>query len=270
MAEEMAGHAVVRGHPDHFRDGLAAFGHRAVALRPGVWGGAGGAKMLATSATSTTCPAYMTATRWQSWATTPMSWGTKRMERPCRPASSARMARIWPCTVTSRAVVGSSARSRDGLQISAMAIITRWRMPPESAWGKARRTDRGSGRRTASSISRQASVASARLALRWARTTSRIWLPTVKTGLRLFMGSWKIMEMRSPRSLRISVRGSFSRSRPSKRISPPSMLPGGVGMMRRTARESTDLPQPVSPTRPMISPWFTAREALSSTRARPW
>ena len=32
--------------------------------------------------------------------------------------------------VTSRAVVGSSAMSRLGLQDSAMAIITRWRMPP--------------------------------------------------------------------------------------------------------------------------------------------
>ena len=33
--------------------------------------------------------------------------------------------------VTSSAVVGSSAISSDGLQASAMAIITRWRMPPD-------------------------------------------------------------------------------------------------------------------------------------------
>ena len=34
--------------------------------------------------------------------------------------------------VTSSAVVGSSAISSAGLQASAMAIMTRWRMPPDS------------------------------------------------------------------------------------------------------------------------------------------
>ena len=37
--------------------------------------------------------------------------------------------------VTSRAVVGSSAIRSFGLQESAMAIITRWRMPPENWCG---------------------------------------------------------------------------------------------------------------------------------------
>ena len=37
--------------------------------------------------------------------------------------------------VTSRAVVGSSAMSSWGWQMRPMAIITRWRMPPESSWG---------------------------------------------------------------------------------------------------------------------------------------
>ena len=37
--------------------------------------------------------------------------------------------------VTSSAVVGSSAISSFGLQASAMAIITRWRMPPDSWCG---------------------------------------------------------------------------------------------------------------------------------------
>ena len=40
--------------------------------------------------------------------------------------------RIWACTVTSSAVVGSSAISTDGLLTSAIAIIARWRMPPEN------------------------------------------------------------------------------------------------------------------------------------------
>ncbi len=39
------------------------------------------------------------------------------------------------CTITSSAVVGSSAISSLGSQDSAMAIITRWRMPPDSSCG---------------------------------------------------------------------------------------------------------------------------------------
>ena len=42
---------------------------------------------------------------------------------------------ICACVVTSSAVVGSSAISRSGLLISAIAIITRWRMPPENWCG---------------------------------------------------------------------------------------------------------------------------------------
>ncbi len=38
--------------------------------------------------------------------------------------------RIWAWIVTSRAVVGSSAMISLGPQARAMAIITRWRMPP--------------------------------------------------------------------------------------------------------------------------------------------
>ena len=40
--------------------------------------------------------------------------------------------RICAWIVTSSAVVGSSAISSLGLQASAIAIITRWRMPPDS------------------------------------------------------------------------------------------------------------------------------------------
>ena len=43
--------------------------------------------------------------------------------------------RIWLWIVTSSAVVGSSAISTEGRQTSAIAIITRWRMPPDSWCG---------------------------------------------------------------------------------------------------------------------------------------
>ena len=43
--------------------------------------------------------------------------------------------RICAWIVTSSAVVGSSASSSFGLQESAIAIITRWRIPPENWCG---------------------------------------------------------------------------------------------------------------------------------------
>ena len=41
----------------------------------------------------------------------------------------------WAWTVTSRAVVGSSATMTLALQHRAMAMMTRWHMPPESSKG---------------------------------------------------------------------------------------------------------------------------------------
>ena len=55
-----------------------------------------------------------------------------RSDMPSRFWMSFSSAMICACTVTSSAVVGSSAMSRSGSLASAMAIITRWRWPPES------------------------------------------------------------------------------------------------------------------------------------------
>ena len=41
--------------------------------------------------------------------------------------------RIWAWMVTSRAVVGSSQMSTWGLQAMAVAMTTRWRIPPENS-----------------------------------------------------------------------------------------------------------------------------------------
>ena len=43
--------------------------------------------------------------------------------------------RIWAWMVTSSAVVGSSAMSTLGDSDRAIAIIARWRMPPENSCG---------------------------------------------------------------------------------------------------------------------------------------
>ena len=76
----------------------------------------------------------MTSTRSATSATTPMSCVMKIT--PMSISCSCRIScRIWAWMVTSSAVVGSSAISSCGLQDSAMAIMTRWRMPPDSWCG---------------------------------------------------------------------------------------------------------------------------------------
>ena len=68
-------------------------------------------------------------------AITPMSWLIRAMAVFLSVLSARRISRICACTVTSSAVVGSSAIIRSGPVMVAMAIITRWRMPPDSSWG---------------------------------------------------------------------------------------------------------------------------------------
>ena len=78
--------------------------------------------------------------------------------------------RICACTVTSSAVVGSSAISMSGCRPSAMAIITRWRMPPESSCGYCVSRRAASGICTRSSSARAPRrVRPGRRAPAWAR-----------------------------------------------------------------------------------------------------
>ena len=62
--------------------------------------------------------------------------------------------RIWAWIVTSSAVVGSSAISSSGSQARAIAIITRWAMPPDISCGNAFSRRSGSGMPTIRSSSR--------------------------------------------------------------------------------------------------------------------
>ena len=103
---------------------------------------------------------------------------------------------------------------------------------------------------------------------RWMRRTSSIWVPTSHTGFSDEVGCWKIIEIRSPRMWRIASGDSLSRSCPSNRISPPSICPG-CATRRRIDRLVTLLPQPDSPTRPMISPRSTEKSMPSTARTAP-
>src|SRR5579871_1758251 len=71
--------------------------------------------------------------------------------------------------------------------------------------------------------------------------------------------------MPAPRTRRSASALRPRKSRPSKTISPEATLPGD-GINPRTARAVIDLPQPVSPTSPTVSPGHTLRSSLSTTR----
>ena len=94
---------------------------------------------------------------------------------------------------------------------------------------------------------------------------STIWLPTVCTGLKEDIGSWKMRAISAPRIARISgpFGGSFARStawsavlpagRRRNRISPPTIRPGR-STIPSIDRAVTLLPQPLSPTMPSVPP----------------
>ena len=66
---------------------------------------------------------------------TPRSWVTKITAMPSRACSDRSRSRICACTVTSSAVVGSSAMSSRGSHDSASASRARWRIPPDNWCG---------------------------------------------------------------------------------------------------------------------------------------
>ena len=92
-------------------------------------------KISSTGPCSTTRPSFITATLWHSRLARFRSWVMKSMAFFWVSLILRSSSMIWFCMVTSRAVVGSSATISSGSRITAMAIITRWRMPPESWWG---------------------------------------------------------------------------------------------------------------------------------------
>ena len=123
---------------------------------------------------------------------------------PVRSWTSRISSRIWAWIVTSRAVVGSSAMSSFGSHDRAIAIMTRWRMPPDSSCGYC--LTRRSGLLIPTALSDSTAFSQAAFFDRpwWSITASAIWSPIVNTGFRLVIGSWKIIAMSLPRTWRIS------------------------------------------------------------------
>src|SRR6476620_4092641 len=164
----------------------------------------------------------------------------------CRSTKSSRIC-FW--MVTSSAVVGSSAISSLGSQAIAIAIITRCCWPPDNCDGNESMRRSGSGMPT----SRSRSTARLRAARpdmpMCSRSTSSSCQPTVNTGFSDVIGSWKIIEMSAPRSLRSSPSGSATRLRPPYSTSlAGSMIEFSGGSSPSIASDVTDLPDPDSPT----------------------
>ena len=135
---------------------------------------------------------------------------------------------ICACTVTSSAVVGSSRISSRGRRATAIAIITRWRMPPESWCGYEWSTRCGSpipsSRRR--SATREASAAS-RANRVCPAAASATCSPAVSSGLRYVIGSWKTYPTAFPQSARNALASSVARSTPSNTMLPSPLRPGG-------------------------------------------
>lgn len=91
--------------------------------------------MSADAASSTIRPPYMIAIRSENSIRSEMSCVMKTTEKPSSSRSLTSWRRICRCMTTSRAVVGSSMMTTSGSSASAIAIITRWRIPPESWCG---------------------------------------------------------------------------------------------------------------------------------------
>src|SRR5918994_7194515 len=150
-----------------------------------------------------------------------------------------------------------------------MAIMTRWRMPPENWCGYSLTLLSGLAMPTSFKTWMVFSWASLLERFWWMRMASRIWLPTVKTGFRLVMGSWKIMAMSLPLISCIRLSEVFSRSWSSKRISPSGYSAGGLGLSCMIERAVTLLPLPDSPTIPIVSPASSENETPSTALTTP-
>ena len=101
-------------------------------------------------------------------------------------------------------MIGSSAINSFGLVDSAMAIIARWRMPPDSSKAYCLKRAGASEMPTRLSISIDRSFAAPLVMSLCSNSCSVIWSPMEIAGAKLAIGSWKIIETAPPRTTCIS------------------------------------------------------------------
>ena len=147
-------------------------------------------------------------------------------------------------------------------------MTTRCRMPPENWCGYWSMRCAAAWMPVSSSRRTARLRASCALTSRWVTIVSTSCWPTVYSGFNEVSGSWKMAPMRRPRTWRICSYGRLSIRRPSKRISPPAMRPGGSSRPMIEAPVS-DLPAPDSPTTPSTSPGAMSNEMSSRATSVP-
>src|SRR5258708_5486990 len=216
---------------------------------------------------STISPAYMTPARWQICATTGRSGAASTSARPSSSDRPTSRSSICACTITSSAVVGSSARSTFGSQASAIAMAARWRMPPENSCGYLLPDDAGIPTSSSNSPARCRAAAvevlppraepawpagPAEPAMPCSMIGSAICDSTVRTGFTAFIAPWKPIAMSVQRCGRTESSPPRSMFVPPSLTSPATDALGGSSPI--IARMLVVLPQPDSPTRPNRSP----------------
>ena len=134
-------------------------------------------------------------------AITPRSCVMKTTAEPVRTCTSLISSRICAWIVTSSAVVGSSAMITSGSFAIIIAIIARWRIPPENSCGYWRTRTSGRGIPTDSSSSTARSIASCSLMSPRcaADRLGDLLADRGAPGLSAVSGSWKIMPILAPR-----------------------------------------------------------------------
>ncbi len=149
-----------------------------------------------------------------------------------------------------------------------MAIITRWRMPPENWCGYSLIRSWTRGMPTRSRTSAALSMACSLDTSRCRETASAICLPTVMVGFSEVSGSWKIMPISLPRIFRICSSDKAVRSWPLSLMLPVAMCPP-VGSRFMIDKAVIVLPQPDSPTMPRVSPGSSWNETPSTACTTP-
>src|SRR3954452_8067721 len=171
--------------------------------RPSLYGWSESLYRSAERASSTIRPPYMIAIRSENSTSSDRSWVMNSPEKSSRSRSSTSCARICRCITTSSAVVGSSMMTTCGSRTSAIPIITRCRMPPDSWCGYA--SIRSAEIPTSFSIScaravRACGVRPGSCAL----ITSSSWVEILCTGFSEFIAPWNTFDVSAQRKFRSS------------------------------------------------------------------
>ena len=172
--------------------------------------------------------------------------------KPSSACSSRICCRISRWTTTSSAVVGSSMITSSGRSASAIAMTTRWRMPPESSCGYARSGRLSMPTRSSRSPAR-ASASRFEIALVRAHHVDELVADAHHRVERVHraLEDHRDVSPTEPAKLFAAKRRRRPRRRRGCR---PLVTCAGERSTCITALPSVLLPQPDSPARPMISP----------------